>query len=167
MAKFDRLPKKYTFVLHLLRRSSVLKSLVPDDKSRKELIECMYDMSRHTLYKLLKDYSTDPFNSRFELNSSPNYVSLASIEKFELRDKTNNILLCISNYNGSTEKYNPKYIKCNAYINGKYTSDVLTENEKLYFLRLHEDVRVMIKNFDELEKYQKINEVKDELKRLY
>lgn len=164
MANFDRLPLKYSFVLRLLRRSYDLKQYVTSDTRRRLLIECMYDMSKHTLYKLLKDYSTDPFNERFD---NPSSMHMPVFGKYVLKDNKNNVTIHINNYNGSRDKYDPKYIKCYAYMDHELTQDLLSDEERLYFLSIHEDVEEMKKHFDALEKFQRISNGHDKLKRLY
>ena len=186
-AKVPDKPKHYELIVPVLLKSFHLKDLVKTDADRRALLLTKYNLSKHTLYCLLKDYTNDPENDRW--NTSRPYARYSSYhshdifaaESYYLEDRLTSFSMTISysdDYYDSYEdsEYNYKkygYIADDITMNismdgtSRMGACILRDEEMLYVIYTMKAVENIIHNNDQLRTDQKTFQFTTSLKNIY
>lgn len=185
-SKFPSKPKHYELIVPVLVKSLHLKELVQTDEDRRALILTKYNLSSHTLYCLLKDYTNDPYNERW-ICSKPyeryayHYYDVFAAENYYLEDTMTTFIMNISysdDYYDSYEDKEYNYKKC-GYVaddvsmhiqmdgTSRGSSSILSDEEVLYTIYTMSAVKKIYENNEQIRSDQKTFQFTTRLKNIY
>lgn len=155
--------KEYSFLVPLLLGSYHLKTQVRTDADRRAIVLSKYNLSKHSLYCLLKDYANDPYNKRWYY-SDKCFSFHGTTERYELLDTDTGFGLTIR-YNGgmdprknSIEKQgyvysylDVKMVHGNVEMRGE---EIFTKTETLYIMYILNAVKSMKQKMDNITRQQ-------------
>lgn len=150
---------QYKMVLPLLLENTQLYDLVKTDSDRRDLIEVKYNLSKHTVYRFLKDYALDPDSVRWEHDDN---LFLIGMKSFDITDKHTNVQFRVRIYTRS-EEYHPRNI--HVCINGNY--DVLNDLERVYLCVVLDGINQIKRNLRDLKNQQNTLYERNNIKGMY
>lgn len=160
----DKVSNEYSFLVPLLLKSFQLKNMVSTDADRRAIILAKYNLSKHTLIRLIMDYTNDPESKRWRFDSDGSYRT----HRYTITDNKTGMEFRVINFNNVNsddmeEVYNTRYIK--VYTNGR--DDLLNDIERLYMYLLFDGINTIEKNYKKLLSEQARVRDYDHLKGLY
>lgn len=162
---------EYNFLVPLLLKSFQLKKEVISDADRRAIILAKYNLSKHTLIRLIMDYTNDPESNRWQFDSNGSYRT----HRYTVTDNKTKMEFIVSNYNNvnsddPNEVYNTKYIKVYTQNIKDYSAtrdDLLNDIERLYLYLLFNGINTIEKNYRKLLNEQQRVRDYDHIKGLY
>lgn len=151
---------QYKMVLPLLLQNTQLYDLVKTDSDRRDLIEVKYNLSKHTVYRFLKDYALDPDSKRWEQNDETWSVNVSS---FNITDKNTNVKFMVRIFKNNNKEYSARDV--HVYINSN--SDVLNDIERMYLSVVLDGIREIRNNLRNLKMQQNTLYQRNNIKDMY
>lgn len=157
------LSKEYSLLVPILLNSYHLKEKVKTDADRRALIMAKYNLSKHPLYCLLKDYVNDPYNSRWYYSDNVWWYGDVT-EQYDLVDRNTGFSLKVK-YHGNLENkkmerdkhgFDETLIKVKMTHGRTEMNDleIFTANQMHYIMKIFSDVKTMKEINDDIIRQQ-------------
>lgn len=156
-----QIPLQYRLVLPLLLGSTQLYDMVKTDSDRRVLLDVKYNLSKHTVFRFLKDYATDPDSERWVHD---NDRWLAGMTAYEILDKTTGVNFQIRMFTSNREE---QYVARDIHVYIDNNNQLLNDMERVYLCLVIDGINSIKKNLLNLKEQQNTLYQRNNIKGMY